>query len=65
METDEEKEVKQRKAEVRKENVAGDAAYKKDFDTTIQHYLKALELDDEGVSFLTNDAAVYLEMGKV
>jgi len=63
---DEEKEVKQRKAEAQKEKEAGNAAYKKkDFDTAIQHYSKALELDDEDVSFLTNRAAVYLEMGKV
>lgn len=62
---DEEKEVKQRKAEAQKEKEAGNAAYKKkDFDTAIQHYSKALELDDEDVSFLTNRAAVYLEMGK-
>lgn len=62
---DEEKEVKQRKADAQKEKEAGNAAYKKkDFDTAIQHYSKALELDDEDVSFLTNRAAVYLEMGK-
>lgn len=62
---DEEKEVKQRKAEAQKEKEAGNAAYKKkDFDTAILHYSKALELDDEDVSFLTNRAAVYLEMGK-
>ncbi|WJX60425.1 DNA binding protein [Trifolium repens] len=62
---DEEKEKKQRKAEAQKEKEAGNAAYKKkDFDTAIQHYSKALELDDEDVSFLTNRAAVYLEMGK-
>ena len=49
-----------------KEKDAGNAAYKKkDFDTAIQHYTKALELDDEDISYLTNRAAVYLEMGKV
>ncbi|XP_027359984.1 hsp70-Hsp90 organizing protein 1-like [Abrus precatorius] len=63
--TEEERDSKQRKAEAQKEKEAGNAAYKKkDFDTAIQHYSKALELDDEDISFLTNRAAVYLEMGK-
>lgn len=63
--TEEEKEAKQRKAEAQKEKEAGNAAYKKkDFETAIQHYSKALELDDEDISYLTNRAAVYLEMGK-
>ncbi|CAL0311673.1 unnamed protein product [Lupinus luteus] len=62
---DEEKEAKEKKAQAQKEKEAGNAAYKKkDFDTAIQHYSKALELDDEDISFLTNRAAVYLEMGK-
>ncbi|MQL81309.1 hypothetical protein Taro_013769 [Colocasia esculenta] len=62
---DEEKEVEQRKAEAQKEKEAGNAAYKKkDFDTAIQHYTRALELDDDDISFLTNRAAVYMEMGK-
>ncbi|GMH26629.1 hypothetical protein Nepgr_028472 [Nepenthes gracilis] len=61
----EEKEVKERKALAQKEKEAGNAAYKKkDFDTAIQHYTKATELDDEDISFLTNRAAVYFEMGK-
>ncbi|KAG5061421.1 Hsp70-Hsp90 organizing protein 1 [Glycine soja] len=63
--TGEEKDAKQKKAEALKEKEAGNAAYKKkDFDTAIQHYTKALELDDEDISYLTNRAAVYLEMGK-
>ncbi|KAF8692985.1 hypothetical protein HU200_039353 [Digitaria exilis] len=63
--TDEEKERKERKAAAQKEKEAGNAAYKKkDFDTAIQHYTKALELDDEDISYLTNRAAVYIEMGK-
>ncbi|OIV92762.1 hypothetical protein TanjilG_00896 [Lupinus angustifolius] len=62
---DEEKEVKERKVQAQKEKEDGNAAYKKkDFDTAIQHYSKALELDDEDISYLTNRAAVYLEMGK-
>ena len=64
--TVEEREKKERKAEAQKEKEAGNAAYKKkDFDAAIEHYSKALELDDEDISYLTNRAAVYLEMGKV
>ncbi|KAI3468895.1 hypothetical protein Pfo_025558 [Paulownia fortunei] len=62
---EEEKEKKDRKALAQKEKEAGNAAYKKkDFETAIQHYSKAIDLDDEDISFLTNRAAVYLEMGK-
>uniref|UniRef100_J3LZY5 STI1 domain-containing protein n=1 Tax=Oryza brachyantha TaxID=4533 RepID=J3LZY5_ORYBR len=63
--TEEEKEHKEKKAAAHKEKEAGNAAYKKkDFETAIQHYTKAMELDDEDISYLTNRAAVYLEMGK-
>lgn len=63
---DEEKERKERKAAAQKEKEAGNASYKKkDFETAIQHYTKAMELDDEDISYLTNRAAVYIEMGKV
>ncbi|XP_047325573.1 hsp70-Hsp90 organizing protein 3-like [Impatiens glandulifera] len=59
------REAKERKAQAQKEKESGNAFYKKkDFDTAIQHYTKALELDDEDISYLTNRAAVYLEMGK-
>lgn len=59
------REAKKRKAEALKEKEAGNAAYKKkDFDTAIQHYTKAMELDDEDVSYLLNRAATYLEMGQ-
>ncbi|CAA2964460.1 hsp70-Hsp90 organizing 3-like [Olea europaea subsp. europaea] len=58
-------EEKQRKVQAQKEKEVGNAAYKKkDLETAIQHYTKAIELDDEDISFLTNRAAVYLEMGK-
>lgn len=61
----EEREKKERKAQALKEKEAGNAAYKKkDFDTAIQHYTKAIELDDEDISFITNRAATYLEMGQ-
>ncbi|KAJ7952463.1 Hsp70-Hsp90 organizing protein [Quillaja saponaria] len=59
------KEAKEKKSQALKEKEAGNAAYKKkDFETAIQHYTKAMELDDEDISFVTNRAAVYLEMGK-
>lgn len=62
----EEKEIREKKAKAQKEKEAGNAAYKKkDFETAIQHYTKAIELDDGDISFITNRAAVYLEMGKV
>ncbi|AQK73115.1 Hsp70-Hsp90 organizing protein 3 [Zea mays] len=63
--TDEEKERKERKAAAQKEKELGNTAYKKkDFEAAIQHYTKALEHDDEDISYLTNRAAVYIEMGK-
>ncbi|KAF5184837.1 Hsp70-hsp90 organizing protein [Thalictrum thalictroides] len=62
---DEEKEAKERKAQAQKEKELGNAAYKKkDFEKAIDHYSKAIELDDADISFITNRAAVYLEMGK-
>ncbi|EPS65293.1 hypothetical protein M569_09477 [Genlisea aurea] len=61
----EDKAKKDRKKEAIKEKEAGNAAYKKkDFETAIQRYSSAIDLDDEDISFLTNRAAVYLEMGK-
>ncbi|KAL5552397.1 hypothetical protein UlMin_002573 [Ulmus minor] len=48
-----------------KGKVVGNVAYKnKDFDTSIQHYSKAIELDDEDISYIMNMAATYLEMSK-
>lgn len=62
---DEERESRERKAQAQKEKEAGNAAYKKkDFETAIQHYTAAIELDDTDISFITNRAAVYFEMGK-
>ncbi|KAF6133908.1 hypothetical protein GIB67_040672 [Kingdonia uniflora] len=56
---------KEKKVEAQKEKELGNAAYKnKDFDTAIKHYTAAMELNDEDISFVTNRAAVYLEMGK-
>ncbi|KAL4362890.1 hypothetical protein GQ457_04G037960 [Hibiscus cannabinus] len=63
--TEEEKEKKEKKEKALKEKEAGNAAYKKkDFETAIQHYTTAMELDDGDISYITNRAAVYLEMGK-
>ncbi|XP_022759056.1 hsp70-Hsp90 organizing protein 3-like [Durio zibethinus] len=65
MEITEEKGKMEKKEKALKEKEAGNAAYKrKDFETAIQHYTKAMELDDEDISYITNRAAVYLEMGK-
>jgi len=59
------KERKARKAEALKEKEAGNAEYKKkNFEVAVEHYSKALELDGEDISFITNRAAVYMEMGK-
>ncbi|KAB2001796.1 hypothetical protein ES319_D11G019700v1 [Gossypium barbadense] len=63
--TEEEKEKKERKEKALKEKEAGNAAYKKkDFETAIKHYTTAMELDEGDISYITNRAAVYLEMGK-
>ena len=46
-----------------KEQELGNAAYtKNDFDTTIAHYTKVVELDDGHISCLMNRAVAYLEM---
>ncbi|KAK7389292.1 hypothetical protein VNO78_24162 [Psophocarpus tetragonolobus] len=63
--TEEKKEASDGKEQAQKEKEAGNAAYKKkDFETAIAHYTMALEFDDQDISYLTNRAAVYLEMGK-
>jgi len=49
---------KQRKADAQKEKEAGNAAYKaRQFEKAIQHYDRAVELDDSDISFLTNRQA--------
>jgi stress-induced-phosphoprotein 1 len=52
------------KAEAQAAKEAGNAAYKaKDFAAAIEHYNRAIALDDTDVSFLTNRAAVKYEQG--
>ena len=64
--SEEEREVRKNKAEAVKEKEAGNAAYKKkEFATAIEHYSKAMELDPSDVTYITNRAAVHLEMGQV
>ena len=42
----------------------GNAAYKaKNFDVALEHYDKAIALDDTDISFITNKAAVFFEKG--
>ncbi|KAG2262298.1 hypothetical protein Bca4012_013063 [Brassica carinata] len=58
-------EEKERKEKALREKEMGNAAYKKkDFETAIKHYSTAMEIDDEDISYITNRAAVHLEMGK-
>ena len=50
------------KAEAKKEKELGNAAYKaKNFDVALEHYNKAIALDPEDISFITNKAAVNFE----
>jgi stress-induced-phosphoprotein 1 len=57
-----EPELPSHKADALKQKELGNAAYKaKDFSTALSHYDKAIELDPEEISFLTNKAAVFFE----
>ena len=52
------------KAEAKKEKELGNAAYKaKDFEKALEHYNKAISIDPEDISFITNKAAVNFEKG--
>eukprot|EP00118_Oscarella_pearsei_P025263 m.307856 g.307856 ORF g.307856 m.307856 type:complete len:553 (+) comp42942_c0_seq1:67-1725(+) len=52
------------KKQAKEEKDLGNAAYKKkDFESALEHYDKAMELDPTDMSFWTNKAAVLLEMG--
>lgn len=61
----EEKERRERKTEADGEKQKGNEAYKrKDFDTAIGHYTRAMELDPDDVSYITNKAAANFEAGR-
>jgi len=50
--------------EAQREKELGNAAYKKKyFETAIQHYTKAMDLDDEGIFYITNRASCYTNIG--
>ena len=58
-------ELPSHKADALKQKELGNAAYKaKDFPTALAHYDKAIELDPEEISFLTNKAAVFFEQAE-
>ncbi|CAL5222224.1 g4557 [Coccomyxa viridis] len=60
-----EKALREQKADAQKAKEAGNAAYKaRQFEKAVEHYDHAIKLDDSDISFLTNRAAVYLEMGE-
>jgi len=62
--TEEEKEQQDKEQAALKEKELGNAAYKKkDFEAAIAHYNKAIDLNEKDITFLTNRAAVYFEMG--
>ncbi|CAH8382381.1 unnamed protein product [Eruca vesicaria subsp. sativa] len=47
------------------EKILGTTAFKNsEFEAAIQHYSKAIEFDDEDISYITNRAAVYLQIEK-
>ena len=49
--------------EAQREKELGNAAYKKkDFETAIQHYTKAMYLDDEDIFYITIEASCYTKL---
>merc|ERR1712137_1224788 len=61
----EEEEMDENVKQALEEKEKGNQAYKnKKFDEAIQHYEKAIELNPNEMTFLTNKAAAYMESGK-
>ena len=46
-----------------KKNLEMQLIRKKKFETAIQHYTKAMDLDDEDIFYITNRAACYTKLG--
>lgn len=60
------KKMQEMKERAKTANKLGTAAFKNgDFESAIQHYTTAMEMDDEDIAYITNRAAVYLQMEKV
>ncbi|KAJ2727076.1 Hsp90 cochaperone [Coemansia sp. Benny D115] len=60
----EDKEAAAKKAEAAEAKNKGNAAYKaRQFESALEHYSKAIELDPTDITFWNNKAAVYFEMG--
>eukprot|EP00216_Chloropicon_sp_CCMP2111_P002259 CAMPEP_0198243450 /NCGR_PEP_ID=MMETSP1446-20131203/27808_1 /TAXON_ID=1461542 ORGANISM="Unidentified sp, Strain CCMP2111" /NCGR_SAMPLE_ID=MMETSP1446 /ASSEMBLY_ACC=CAM_ASM_001112 /LENGTH=588 /DNA_ID=CAMNT_0043927267 /DNA_START=39 /DNA_END=1805 /DNA_ORIENTATION=+ len=63
--TEEELKAKKAKEKAQAEKEAGNACYKKkEFEKALEHYTKAMEHDADDISYMTNRAAVYFEMGR-
>ncbi|KAJ1679364.1 Hsp90 cochaperone, partial [Spiromyces aspiralis] len=57
-------EEEKKKVEAQNEKAQGNEAYKKrDFETALAHYDRAIELDPYDITYYNNKAAVYFEMG--
>uniref|UniRef100_H3BB42 Stress-induced-phosphoprotein 1 n=1 Tax=Latimeria chalumnae TaxID=7897 RepID=H3BB42_LATCH len=57
-----EEDLPENKKQALKEKELGNDAYKKkDFDSAVQHYDKAMEFDPTNMTYITNKAAVYFE----
>lgn len=60
------RETRKKKEDALKESQAGnDALKKKDFDSAIKHYSKAIELDDEEILYIIDRSEVYFATGMV
>ncbi|KAJ2363363.1 Hsp90 cochaperone, partial [Coemansia sp. RSA 2607] len=63
--TEEDKEAAAKKQQAAEAKNLGNNAYKaRQFDEALEHYSKAIELDQTDITFWNNKAAVYFEMGK-